>query len=482
MSQNHDCICSDQHRREHSVTLEDLCLSRRDFLLKAGMGMGALTLSSIFGLDLVSRAEAAGGEVSSVASGLLTPKAPHFPAKAKAVIHLFAAGGPSHVDTFDPKPSLIPFDGKPIPGMSGVAYPSPFAFKKYGKSGIEVSDVFPKLGECVDEMAIIRSMWTDIPAHDVAQRFMNTGSLQIPKPSIGSWVLYGLGSENQNMPGFITLGGDPAWRAANFLPGPYQGCSVNFSAKSRPEEVIKNIQSYFSPPEVQRQQIDFAKKMNALRASTSKGYDPQMDARIESFEMAFKMQTEATDAFDLSKEPESIRELYGNTDMGAKLLAARRLVERGVRFVQVTAGGWDHHNDLNTRLPEAAGEIDQPAAALIKDLKQRGMLDSTLVIWGGEFGRTVVKDRNGNQIPGRDHNGRAFSTWMAGGGIKGGTVYGATDEFGAAAMTNKVHVHDLHASILHLLGFDHTKLTYRYNGRDFRLTDNYGKVIKGVMA
>lgn len=481
---NHDpeCICSDQHRKDHTLTIEEMTLSRRDFLIRSGMGMGALTLSSIFGVDLLQGLQAAEGGGAQTAGSFLSPKQPHFQGKAKSVIHIFASGGPSHVDTFDPKPSLHKYEGKPIPGMSGVAFPSPFGFKKYGKSGIEVSDVFSKLGECVDEMAIIRSMWTDIPAHDVAQRVMNTGSLQLPKPSIGSWVLYGLGSENQNMPGFITLGGEAEWRASNFLPTPFQGCRVDFSSKTKASEAIKNIKSYFASSEVQRQQIEFAKKMNEIRSQASKAHDPQMESRIESFEMAFKMQTEATDAFDISKEPESIRGLYGDTDMGAKLLAARRLVERGVRFVQVTAGGWDHHNDLNNKLPEVAKQIDQPAAALIKDLKQRGMLDSTLVIWGGEFGRTVVMDRNGNPVPGRDHNGKAFCTWMAGGGVKGGTVYGATDEFGAASMTDKVHVHDLHATILHLLGFDHTKLTYRYNGRDFRLTDNYGKVIQGVMA
>ncbi len=375
-------ICSDQHQKEHSLSLEDLILNRRDFLIRSGMGMGALTLSSIFGIDLFPEANAAEAPSLRTGSSLLSPKSPHFPAKAKAVIHIFAAGGPSQVDTFDPKPILKKYEGQSLPGMSGVAFPSPFEFKKYGKSGIEVSDVFSKLGECVDEMAIIRSMWTDVPAHDVAARMMNTGSLQLPKPSMGSWVLYGLGTENQNMPGFISLGGEPEWRAANFLPSPYQGCNVNFSANTKANEVIKNIKSSFATSEVQRQQIDFAKKMNEFRSQSSKAHDPQMESRIESFEMAFKMQTEATDAFDLSKEPENIRKLYGETDMGAKLLAARRLVERGVRFIQVNAGGWDHHNDLHKNLPESANKIDQAAAALIQDLKQRGMLDSTLVIWG----------------------------------------------------------------------------------------------------
>ncbi len=233
--------------------------------------------------------------------------------------------------------------------------------------------------------------------------------------------------------------------------------------------------------ERQRRQLDLVHQLNDMHAKALQK-DTQLESRIEAFEMAFKMQTEATDAFDISKEPKEIKDLYGNSEMGARMMVARRLVERGVRFVQVSAGGWDHHGDLERALPARAGEIDGPAAALIKDLKQRGMLDSTLIVWGGEFGRTVVKDRNGNATPGRDHNGRAFSTWMAGGGVKGGTTYGSTDEFGSRAAENKVHVHDLHATILALMGFDHTKLTYRYNGRDFRLTDNFGKVVKDVIA
>jgi hypothetical protein len=411
----------------------------------------------------------------------LAPKASHFPAKANAVIHIFAEGGPSHVDTWDPKPELQKYNDKTIPGHDGLAYASPFKFNKMGKSGIEVSEVFPELGKCVDDMSIIRSMWTDIPAHDVAQRFMNTGSLQLPKPSLGSWVVYGLGSENQNMPGFVTLSGDPEWRQASFLPGFYQGVNVNYSRNMKLDEVLLNIKNHFTPMERQRRQLDLVKQLNEIHAQKLQK-DQQLESRIEAFEMAFKMQTEATDAFDVSKEPEQLKEMYGKTEMGARLMVARRLVERGVRFVQVNAGGWDHHNRLDENLSRKAGEIDGPAAALLKDLKQRGMLDSTLVIWGGEFGRTIVKDRNGNDFPGRDHNGRGFSTWMAGGGVKGGTTYGATDEFGSRAAENKVHVHDLHATILALLGFDHEKLTYRYNGRDFRLTDNYGKVVKSIIA
>jgi hypothetical protein len=467
---------SEKYLREHSPSLDDIIFTRREFLVRTGMGFGALSLASIFGLNPYD-ADAAAAKVLSP----LAPKKPHFAAKAKSVIHIFAEGGPSHVDTWDPKPELAKYADKTIPGNDGLAYPSPFKFTKMGKSGIEVSEVFPKLGACIDDMAVIRSMWTDIPAHDVAQRFMNTGSLQLPKPSVGSWVVYGLGTENQNMPGFITLSGKPEWRQASFLPGVYQGVNVNYSRNMNLDDVILNIRNQFTPMERQRRQLDLVHKLNEMHKEALQK-DAQLEARIESFEMAFKMQTEATDAFDVNKEPEEIKEMYGKSEMGARLLVARRLVERGVRFVQVNAGGWDHHGNLERALSAKAGEIDGPAGALLKDLKQRGMLDSTLVIWGGEFGRTVVKDRNGNDTPGRDHNGRAFSTWLAGGGVKGGTIYGATDEFGARAAENKVHVHDLHATILALLGFNHEKLTFRYNGRDFRLTDNYGKVVKPIIA
>jgi len=476
---NFDHTHSEKYRREHSASLRDLIFTRREFLERTGMGFGAMSLASILGANL------AHGETTAAAPAKnLNPLAPRqapLPAKAKAVIHIFAEGGPSHVDTWDPKPTLTEFKDKTLPGMDGLAFPSPFKFNKMGKSGIEVSEVFPKLGECIDEMAVIRSLWTDIPAHEVAQRFMHTGALQIPKPSMGSWVIYGLGTQNQNMPGFITLGGKPEWRQSSFLPGVYQGCNVNYSPTMKLDEVLLNIHNQFTGLDRQRRQLNLVHQLNDMHAESLQK-DAQLEARIESFELAFKMQTEATEAFDITKEPAETKALYGNSDMGAKLLVARRLVERGVRFVQVQHGGWDTHGDIETRIPAQAGAMDAPAAALIKDLKQRGLLDSTLIIWGGEFGRTVVRDRNGNNNPGRDHNGRAMVAWMAGGGVKGGTVYGATDEFGARAAENKVHIHDLHATILALLGFDHTKLTYRYNGRDFRFTDNFGNVIKDVIA
>jgi hypothetical protein len=471
-------LSSAKYRSEHLPSLNDVIFTRREWLQRSGMGMGALSLAAVFGVDTFAPA---GAQAATKIVSPLAPKQSHFPVKAKAVIHIFAEGGPSGVDTWNPVPELSKYDGKTIPGHDGLAFGSPFKFEKKGKSGVEVSEVFPKLGEHIDEMAVIRSLWTDIPAHEVAQRFMNTGSLQLPKPSVGSWVVYGLGTENQNMPGFITIGSKPEWRQASFLPGVFQGVNVNYSPSMQLDEVLQNIRSQFSPLERQRRQLDLVKQLNQQHAAALQK-DAQLEARIESFEIAFRMQTEATDAFDISKEPQEVKDLYGRSDLGSKMLVARRLVERGVRFVQVNAGGWDHHGDLANALRGRAGDVDGPAAALMTDLKQRGLLDSTLILWGGEFGRTVTKDRNGANTPGRDHNGRAMVAWMAGGGVKGGTAYGATDEFGARAMTDKVHIHDLHATLLALLGFDHTKLTYRYNGRDFRLTDNYGNVVKDVIA
>jgi hypothetical protein len=463
---------------EHAPRLEDAFLTRREALQRTGMGMGALSLAMMLG-QTASANPVAPSPVSIRSP--LAPKQPQFKVKAKHIIHIFAGGGPSHVDTWDPKPSLTKYADQTLPGLNGLAYASPFQFKKMGKSGVEVSEIFPHLGTCIDDMCVIRSMWTDVPAHEPASRFMHTGALQIPKPSLGSWIVYGLGTENQNMPGFISLGGKPEYRQASFLPSLYQGVNVNYSTRLPLTQVLLNIHNQFTNSEDQRRQLDLARRLNTLHAEKLHK-EEQLEARIESFEMAFRMQTEATDAFDVNKESPEMRQLYGNTEFGAKLLVARRLVERGVRFVQVFTGGWDHHNNLEVSLRKKATEIDQPAAALIQDLKNRGLLDDTLIIWGGEFGRTVTRDRGGNANPGRDHNGRGFCTWMAGGGVRGGTTYGATDEFGARAVENRVHVHDLHATILQLMGFDHKRLTYRYNGRDFRLTDNYGNVVQDVIA
>ncbi len=469
---------------EHTPRPEDFAMTRRELLRRTGMGMGTLSLALLLG-ESGFGSSASAAEFAPIAKGVkspLAPRVPHFAGKAKRVIHIFAGGGPSHVDTFDPKPALARYDEQALPGLTGLAYPSPFKFSKRGQSGVEVSELFEKLGDCVDDMCVIRSMWTDVPAHEPASRFMHTGSLQLPKPSLGSWVVYGLGTENQNMPGFITLGGKPEYRQGSFLPSLFQGSNVNYSTKLPLDQVLLNIRNNFTPAGDQRKQLDLARRLNTLHSEKLQK-EEQLESRIESFEMAFRMQTEATDAFDISRESKETRDAYGASENGAKLLVARRLVERGVRFVQVFAGGWDHHRDLEMNLKKKAAEIDQPAAALLKDLKQRGMLEDTLVIWGGEFGRTVTRDTGGSGTsPGRDHNGRGFCTWMAGGGVKGGLAYGATDEFGDRATEDRVHVHDLHATILALLGFDHKKLTRRYNGRDFRLTDNYGDVVKGIIA
>jgi hypothetical protein len=455
--------------------------SRRDFLTRLGMGIGGLGLASLLNHDSIF------ADTLDTSGSPLAPKLPPLPAKAKRVLHIFAAGAPSQVDTWDPKPALARYDGQPVGGHGGVAMPSPFKFNRYGQCGMEVSEVFPNIAKHVDDIALIRSMYTDIPAHEIATVMMNTGSRQIPKPCLGSWSIYGLGSENQNMPGFISLhsggglppGGTQNWSSA-FLPGVYQGASINTQAPTV-DQMIENISSpYVSVPE-QRRQLDLIQQLNELHAQNLQK-DAQLEARIQAYEIAFKMQAEASDAFDYRKETDAIQEAYGKNAQGRQMLIARRLLERGVRFVQIWAGGWDHHQDLETKLPERAKEIDQPLGALMTDLKQKGMLDSTLVVWGGEFGRTPTRDRGGNATPGRDHNAKGFSLWMAGGGAKGGTVHGATDELGESAVQDPVHIHDLHATILRLLGFDHTQLTYRYNGRDFRLTDVSGNIVKALMA
>lgn len=443
-------------------------LSRREFLTDYGVGLGGLSLAALYGFN-PSTAEA----IPSLAA-----KQPHFPVKTKCVIQLFASGAPSHVDTFDYKPGLKKRDGEKEGGSNLLG--SPFEFPKFGKSGLEISEVWSKLGQHADNMAIINSMFTEIPDHGIAAKIMNTGSAQLPKPSLGSWLVYGLGSANENMPGFISLNGSPDWRQCAFLPGMFQGCNVNYRSTIKPEEILSNIRSEFSTLERQRRQIELANKLNLDHMSKLQK-DVQLESRIKSFETAFRMQTEATDAFDISKEPQTIKDLYGPGEEAAKMMVARRLVERGVRFVQVQVGGWDHHNDIKGSITNTVGRYDQPFAALLTDLKQRGLLDSTLVMWGGEFGRTVTAG-GGAGAPGRDHHGKAFSMWMAGGNVKGGMKYGETDEIGMRVAKDPVHIHDLHATILHLMGFDHTKLTYNYNGREFRLTDNFGNVIKEIIA
>ena len=464
---------------------EDLIFTRRQFLNRVGMGFGALSLTSLVGMGLIPAPEGFAASAPDAYSPL-APRQPHFPPKAKRVIHIFASGAPSHIDTWDPKPALDKFDSRSLPGdMGGTGFASPFSFKKSGKSGVEVSEVFPLLGQHIDDIAVIRSMWTDIPDHNAATIMMNTGSLRLVKPSVGAWVTYGLGTENQNLPGFISLspGGTSAdnLRSA-FLPGAYQGTSVNTSS-TQIDKLIENIKNqYVSLPE-QRKQLDLLHQLNEVHAQNLKK-DGQLEARLQAYELAYQMQMEATDAFDISRESKETQDLYGtNTQQGRQMLIARRLLEKGVRFVQVWHGGWDHHNNLAAGLRTKAAEIDKPLSALLTDLKQKGMLKDTLVIWGGEFGRSPSADGNtAGNTPGRNHNGRAFSTWMAGGGVRGGQAYGTTDDVGYRAVENKVHIHDLHGTILHLLGFDHEKLTYRYNGRDFRLTDVYGSVVKPLIA
>ncbi len=467
---------------EHTPKPEDLCMTRREMLQRTGMGVGALSLAMLLG-DSFGAGRAYGAPMGINARSPLAPKQPHFKTKAKHVIHIFAGGGPSHVDTWDPKPSLSKYADQTLPGLNGLAYPTPFEFKKMGKSGVEVSEIFPHIGRSIDEMAIIRSMTTDIPSHDFAVMMMNTGSGRAVKPSLGSWALYGLGTENQNLPGFIALGGGLGgptnWRSA-FLPGAYEGTLVS-NVSAPPEKIIENIKSPFASLQQQRAQLDLAKQMNELHADRL-AREAVLDARIQSFELAFKMQTEATDVFDISKEPQHVLDLYGNSDIGRRMLVARRLVEHGVRFVQVWAGSWDHHTNVKGALETQAQDSDRPIGALLTDLKQRGLLKDTLVVWCGEFGRTPRYDRYSKGVPGRDHHNKAFSAWMAGGGVKGGQAYGVSDEFGYDVVENRVHVHDLHATILHLLGFDHEQLTYRYNGRDFRLTDVHGHVAQGLVG
>ena len=458
--------------------------TRREFLSRCGMGIGGLALGTIME-DLVdpTRAEAAtpGTAAPGGYSNPLAPRKAPLAAKAKAVIHIFAGGAPSHIDTFDPKPALEKYREQPLPGMSGVAFPSPFTFERKGKNGLEISSLFPKLGAVADEMCVIRSMHTDVPAHEPAAKLMHTGSLILTKPSLGSWVMYGLGTENMNLPGFVTLGGSVEYRQAAFLPSLFQGTKADFASNKPVNKVLMNLNNEFITSDEQRLQLDLLHKLDDLHMQNAQRSE-QLEARIESFELAFRMQTAATDAFDISKEPQAVRDRYGKGEVAAKLLCARRLVERGVRFVQIDAGGWDNHYSLPRSILGPSQSIDQPAAALIADLKERGLLDSTLVIWGGEFGRTPTTPGRVNDDAGRDHQASCFSVWMAGGGVKGGFAYGVTDEIGLQVAENPVHIHDLHATILRLLGFDHTKLTYRYNGRDFRLTDNYGNIVKDIIA
>ena len=481
-------------------------LTRRGFLSRSGMGFAMLGLGGILADDERLRAAAASGVsgasgvaagASGVAAGPLAPKAPHFAPKAKRIIHIFLNGGVSHVDTFDPKPLLEKYDGKELPTPNlvteretGAAFGSPFKFERYGESGIEISELFSHVGEHADDLCVIRSMVADVPNHEPSLMLMNCGDNTLPRPSMGSWLTYGLGTENQNLPGFVAMcpGGHPVkgpdnWRSA-FLPGIFEGTYVDTQHK-KIEKLIENIRNPRLSLKEQRQQVDFLELLNR-RHLEKRGRDPHLEARIQSYEQGYGMQIAASDAFDVDTEPQWIQEMYGDTTQARQILIARRLIERGVRFVQVWHGKWqpwDNHDNIEKNHRKLAGECSQAIGALLTDLKQRGLLDETLVVWGGEFGRTPTVETRGKKSKlGRDHNHYGFSMWLAGGGVKGGTVYGATDEFGFRAVENPVHVHDLHATMLHLMGLDHERLTYRYAGRDFRLTDVHGKVVHDIIA
>lgn len=474
-------------------------VTRRQMLQRCGTGLGSMGLASLMASQ--GFLEGASGAAPVRGESPMAPKTSHFPPKAKHVIHIFLNGGASQVDTFDLKPALAKYAGKMLPTQNlrterktGAALPSPFKFQKYGESGLEVSELFSELGECVDDIAFVRSMYTNVPNHEPSLMMMNCGDLIQPRPSMGSWVTYGLGTENQNLPGFLVMcpGGYPITESANwrsaFLPGAYQGTHLD-TKHTEIEKLISNIKNKkVSLPE-QRYQLDLLQALNRKHQSV-RSEESALESRIQSFELAYRMQMQASDVFDVNQEPKHIHEMYGSGVHARQLMIARRLVERGVRYVQLWHGAgqpWDNHDEIEKGHRKLAKQCSQPIAALLKDLKQRGLLQDTIVMCGGEFGRTPVVElptpgANAGKMNGRDHNNHGFTVWLAGGGVKGGQAYGATDEFGFAAVENKVHVHDLQATVLKLLGFDHERLTYRFAGRDFRLTDVHGKVVEDLIA
>jgi hypothetical protein len=460
-------------------------LSRRAMLRAAGCGFGMMGLGSI---------------LAEADTDPLAPHAPMFPAKAKRVIFLFMHGGPSSIDTFDPKPYLDANDGKPLPikqplafaaGKTGALMKSPWAFKNSGQSGLPVSDLFPNIRECIDDMCVVRSMVGEGVDHGAALLQTFTGTFTFTRPSMGSWVLYGLGTENRNLPGYITIkpalshGGAKNW-SSGFLPGSVQGTSIGHAGMQVADiqkQPIEYLINQGLNREQQRYELDMIQAINRKHQELWK-LDDELETRIQSFEMAFRMQAEAQKVFDVSGESEATKKLYGlddpkTADFGWQCLLARRLAENNVRFIQCTHSyKWDQHTDLFVKHNENAAEVDKPIAGLLKDLKARGLLEDTLVIWSGEFGRTPVSE----SANGRDHNPYGYSLWMAGGGVKGGFAYGATDEFGYHAAENRMHIHDFHATVLALMGLDHERLTYKYSGRDFRLTDVAGTVHKDIFA
>lgn len=470
-------------------------LNRRDMLARCANGFGALALTSLLG------DKAFGGILQGAAANAahpLAPRKPHFPAKARNVIFLYMDGGPSQVDTFDPKPRLTAEHGQPF-GMkkeatqfnsNGNTLASPWEFKHYGQSGIPVSDLFPNVAQCVDDLAIIRSMTSEFSEHTNANYFLHTGSGLQGRPSMGAWAGYGLGTENADLPGFIVLNGGliPVGGLDNFnsgfLPASYQGSIFKPGAQA-----VANVTPTEATADLQNNKLALMKKLDRGVVARFGKLDA-LESAISNYELAYRMQTAVPELMDLKGETEATKELYGlnaplaqTKTFGTQCLLARRLVERGVRFVELTCptgGGdrWDQHGKLREGHERNARFVDQPIAGLLKDLKARGMFENTLVVWGGEFGRTPFAQGK----DGRDHNPFGFTMWMAGAGVKGGTIYGATDDYGYKVVENTVSIHDLHATILHLLGLDHTKLTFRYSGRDMRLTDVYGEVVKEILT
>src|ERR1043166_2771081 len=469
-----------------------LSINRRTFLSRSAYGLGGLALASLLNPKLIHAAE----KIIGTSHGIINPL--HFPQKAKRVIHLCMAGGPSHLETFDYKPKLKELDGKPFPesftkgqqlaqlqNTELKARGAFVDFKKYGKSGQEISSLFPHIAELADDICIIRSMHTEQINHDPAHAFMNTGTQIKGRPSMGSWLLYGLGAETDDLPGFVVLtsagksGLQPVsarpW-SSGLLSSQFQG--IHFQSKGEAVHYVGNPDGVCQS--TQRQVIEEINRLNGMLAEER--FDPEIQTRISQYEMAFRMQTSVPELTDLRREPKQMLELYGVKEAGdgsfaSNCLMARRLAERGVRFIQLYHRAWDHHNNIEKDMPVSAKEVDQASAALVLDLKERGLLDDTLIIWGGEFGRTPM-----GQGTGREHHILAFSIWLAGGGIKGGTTFGATDELGYRAVDDVVHVHDLHATMLYLCGIDHKRLTFRSQGRDFRLTDVQGEIVKGILA